>query len=1164
MLFVAHYTFYQQPKIRFLHGPDTAVIYNSVASDINNISWNKFDTYDIDWPLHVRTSMSGTRLNLLQDTLDNIPKGKKKLRNLDWTTRIELTMSDSEIKNFFKDQTIFITGGTGFLGKVLVEKLLRLGDIKKMYILVRPKKGKTTQERFSDYFSNACFDHIQKENLENKVIFIDGDCEMPSLGIASEPEEVLISETTTIIHAAANVKFDQPLQLAAKINVRSTRDVLEIAKKMPRLKAFVYVSTAYSNCPHHHIKEEFYDPPMTCQQLLKLVDDMNDKLLEKITPKLLGQWPNAYVYTKNIAEDLVKTEGQNLPIAIVRPSIVTATIEEPIPGWTDNLYGLAGIVAGAALGILRSLNAKLDNTTAIVPCDYVINMILASAWNIGEERQEHIPIYNYTGSTKNSVTWRDFVQDIEACAWDYPTEKLVWYYTFKIRENPLWHEICVFFLHTVLAYVTDIVLILSGQKPIAVKNYDRMNKLLRLTSYFSMNTWTFNNDNVEKLWEKMSDADKRNFNFNMDNVDWKMYARHSIIGGRIYALKDPLETIPQGKKKIRILKIAHYSLITIFFILSFLSTQERFSDFQPPFKYLRYFKIIPHHFPRSVSITSKKKIDKVTFIDGDCEMPSLGIASEPEKVLINETTTVIQKLSKMDSGHGGDITAADMIIPELEPSEIAKFYSKSTVLITGSTGFLGKMCLEKLLRDCYDLKRIFVLIRPKKGKDVETRFQEVFDGPSMEPLKRKYPNFTNKVTLINGDCSLPDLGLSDEDKETLVAEVNCILHCAATVRFDEKLRNATHINVRAVIDLIRIAKQMKNLKKSCYKAMIYISTAFSNCIRKKIDEVFYEPPITGDKLLSLLDALEDDKLDKITPVIMGDYPNSYVFTKAVAENVVKNEGKSLPIAVFRPSIVIASVKEPVAGWIDNLYGATGVLIGAAVGVLRSLCGRRENIAEMVPADYVVNCALASAWDIATMKSINDNKESKDQHSTREVKFEEEVPVYNFVSSVESAITWDIYTKLAEKHAKQVPTPLLVWHYFFAMRSSRLAHTLAVFFYHTIPAYIIDFLAVCLGRKPMLVKGYQKINKFAEVIAYFSCREWTFTNNNVQALWQRLNKRDKELFEFSMKHFNWDSYFYTYVRGARAYLLKDPMSTLREGRIKYYKLMALHYTLILVL
>lgn len=98
-------------------------------------------------------------------------------------------------------------------------------------------------------------------------------------------------------------------------------------------------------------------------------------------------------------------------------------------------------------------------------------------------------------------------------------------------------------------------------------------------------------------------------------------------------------------------------------------------------------------------------------------------------------------------------------------------------------------------------------------------------------------------------------------------------------------------------------------------------------------------------------------------------------------------------------LVIASVREPVAGWIDNLYGATGVLVGAALGVLRSLHGKIENGAEMVPADYVINCALASAWHIASIKSINENKEDKKNN------FEDEVPVYNFVSSPEAGITW---------------------------------------------------------------------------------------------------------------------------------------------------------------
>lgn len=56
-----------------------------------------------------------------------------------------------------------------------------------------------------------------------------------------------------------------------------------------------------------------------------------------------------------------------------------------------------------------------------------------------------------------------------------------------------------------------------------------------------------------------------------------------------------------------------------------------------------------------------------------------------------------------------------------------------------------------------------------------------------------------------------------------------------------------------------------------------------------------------------------------------------------------------------------------AGWIDNVYGATGVLLGAAVGLLRTMHGNSQKRAEMVPADYVINSCLAATWDIATVK-----------------------------------------------------------------------------------------------------------------------------------------------------------------------------------------------------
>lgn len=64
------------------------------------------------------------------------------------------SMEKSEIREFYKDAKVFITGATGFVGKTLIEKLLRVTEVDTVYILIREKKGKTVQERLDKIFNN--------------------------------------------------------------------------------------------------------------------------------------------------------------------------------------------------------------------------------------------------------------------------------------------------------------------------------------------------------------------------------------------------------------------------------------------------------------------------------------------------------------------------------------------------------------------------------------------------------------------------------------------------------------------------------------------------------------------------------------------------------------------------------------------------------------------------------------------------------------------------------------------------------------------------------------------------------------------------------------------------------------------------------------------------
>ncbi|KAF0764862.1 putative fatty acyl-CoA reductase isoform X2 [Aphis craccivora] len=100
---------------------------------------------------------------------------------------------------------------------------------------------------------------------------------------------------------------------------------------------------------------------------------------------------------------------------------------------------------------------------------------------------------------------------------------------------------------------------------------------------------------------------------------------------------------------------------------------------------------------------------------------------------------------------------------------------------------------------------------------------------------------------------------------------------------------------------------------------------------------------------------------EMTPLIIKGWPNTYTFTKALAEKMLLQLGDKLPIVIVRPSIVTASWREPILGWVDNLNGPTGLLAGAGKGVLRTLLCHKDLIADLVPVDICINLLISAAW-----------------------------------------------------------------------------------------------------------------------------------------------------------------------------------------------------------
>ncbi|CAB3257590.1 unnamed protein product [Arctia plantaginis] len=496
---------------------------------------------------------------------------------------------------------------------------------------------------------------------------------------------------------------------------------------------------------------------------------------------------------------------------------------------------------------------------------------------------------------------------------------------------------------------------------------------------------------------------------------------------------------------------------------------------------------------------------------------------------------------------GGDITYKDMV-EENQPlgeSQIEKLFLGTTVLLTGGTGFLGKLVVEKLLRSCPGLKKIYLIARPKKNKDTAKRLQEQFDDVLYDRLRKENPDFIKKISIIEGDIGQPDLGISPEDRIKIANEVEIIFHGAATVRFDEPLKTAVEINVRGTREMFKLARGCGKLK-----AFVHVSTAYSNCPQQAIGEKFYDMPLAGDKLIDLVETMDEKIINNITPGLLGEYPNTYAYTKAAGEDIVQTYSKGLPVALFRPSIVIATVKEPVAGWIDNVYGPTGVVVGAAVGLVHVLNCNPKAIADLVPGDMVVNACIAAAWKTAKEYPANHEDAPPPDLSP---------PVYNYVSSEERPLTWERFMKYNEIYGFQVPTVQAIYYYLFYLTASKFMYNLYCFLLHWIPAYIADGIAIMIGKKPMLRKAYSKIAKFSDVLAYFATRDWKFDNRNVKNLFKELCDADKQIFDFNMETLDWNDYFYNYIRGVRVYLLKDPVETVPAGLKKYNRLRILHYT-----
>ncbi|CAA7061091.1 unnamed protein product [Microthlaspi erraticum] len=347
---------------------------------------------------------------------------------------------------FLENKTMLVTGASGFLAKVFVERVLRLQpNVKRLYLLVRASDKKSAEQRLqSEVFEKDLFRVLRKnvgdQNLNalisEKVVPVTGDVSLNNMGVSdSDLLQDMMQEIDIVLHSAATTRFDERYDVALRINTFGALNVLNFAKKCVKPQLLLHVSTAYV-CGERSglIHEKPFAMGETLNGKAKLDINTEMQLVEHKLKQLVEQgcskeetkqamrdlgmkraklygWPNSYVFTKSMGEMLLGHYRENLPIVIIRPTIITSTFSDPFPGWIEGLKTVDSVIVPYGKGTLKCFLVDHKVVCDMIPVDMVANAMIATAAEHFGDSGSHT-VYNVSSSYRNPVTYKQMYKFI--------------------------------------------------------------------------------------------------------------------------------------------------------------------------------------------------------------------------------------------------------------------------------------------------------------------------------------------------------------------------------------------------------------------------------------------------------------------------------------------------------------------------------------------------------------------------------------------------------------------------------------------------------------------------------------------------------------------------------------------------------------------------------
>ncbi|MDP9453572.1 MAG: SDR family oxidoreductase [Actinomycetota bacterium] len=333
---------------------------------------------------------------------------------------------------------LLVTGSTGFLGTALVERLLRSVPGSELVLLVRAGRRSTPERRVQrEVLRNDAFDHLRAalgerfdDEVARRVTVVGGDVGTDGLSLDDGGREALAS-CDVAVHAAAAVAFDSPLDRAVEVNLLGPTRLAQTLQSVGAGPHLISVSTCYvaGNRRGRAAEVPVFDAPFGPRPAWREEVDAArraraDTEAESRTPPLLARfakaaraelgaagvplladkaerlretwvadtmveagrararalgWPDAYAYTKALGEQALRETRGDLPVTLVRPSIIESALAEPRPGWIRGFRMAEPVIITYARGLLREFPGIPEGVVDIIPVDLVVAAVLDAA-----------------------------------------------------------------------------------------------------------------------------------------------------------------------------------------------------------------------------------------------------------------------------------------------------------------------------------------------------------------------------------------------------------------------------------------------------------------------------------------------------------------------------------------------------------------------------------------------------------------------------------------------------------------------------------------------------------------------------------------------------------------------------------------------------------------